>query len=333
MRRRTLMAALPFAGSALARAASAATEKMPLRVCVGPHAAMAPFFTGYEAGYFAEAGFEIDLERQPGSVRAIPLIAGGNLDVCFLSDHAALLNAVARGARIRIVAGRQVTLPGCNSIGAVYVRRQSFPHGIASLRPLKGSKVALIGDLGGIVHYGLEMLLAHDGMRPEDVQVQRMGRAESIAAFASGGVAALIADGTDAGVLPPSLELEQGPVWAQLQPGFEFSWIVFGGRLLDGNVEVGARFLRAYLRGNSEFLNGRTPAFLDELARSQNLDAGKTRAACRDGFVRDGRVSVEDLRRFIQWAAGKGLCPGSLDAAALIDTRFLEAVTRGSHRG
>jgi NitT/TauT family transport system substrate-binding protein len=323
LRRTLLAAALPCAAGALAGKAATKTK---LRVSVGPYVAMCPFFVGYEAGYFAEAGFDIEVQREPGSVQVIPLIAGGRIDVCFLGDHPSLLNAIARGARIRIVAGRELASATCHPVGAVYVSRKSFPNGIRNLRPLKGARVAVVGSLGAIAHYALDALLAHDGMRPDDVQAERMGAAESVAALRAGGVAALVSRGSDLDALPDSLQLSRGPVFANVQPGFQFSWIVFGRGLLDGDAQTGARFLRAYLRGASDFLKGRTPAFMDELARSQGLDPKVVRAGCRDTFVHDGAIRVPDLQRFVRWAVAKGYCPGTLDAAALIDTRFLAAM-------
>jgi len=332
MQRRTLLAALPFAGHALAGAASAA-DRTTLRVSVVPFMSMAPFFTAYEAGYFADAGFDVEVDREPASMQAIPLLAGGRLDVSFLSDDSGLLNAVARGARVRIVAGRELASPDCHPIGAVYVRRESFPHGLSSMKPLRGAKIAVGGGIGALSEYALDVLLEHDGMSRDDVQAMRMPRPQAAAALVSGAVAGFVAGGTEVVAFPQAFEFETGPVMARIQPGFQYSWIVFGSRLLEGDVATGARFLSAYLRGANEYRKGRTPAFVDELAKSQGMDPKVLRSFCRESSEPDGAIHLADLERFVRWAIGRGMCPATLQASALVDGRFLAAMNGGSKRG
>jgi hypothetical protein len=240
---------------------------------------------------------------------------------------------VARGARLRIVAGREIVSSSCHPVGAIYVRRDQFPNGLADLRPLKGARISTMGSLGGITHYALDALLKHSGMTPDDVQVLRIGPAESAAALLSGGVRAVISRETDLEARPDGLQLVRGPALADIEPGFQYSWIVFGQRLLDGDVRAGGRFLHAYLRGGREFLRGRTPAFLDELARSQGQDPAKVRAGCRDTFDHDGAIHLDHLERFVRWAAAKGFCPKTLEAKSLVDTRFLAAMQGAANRG
>jgi NitT/TauT family transport system substrate-binding protein len=329
MQRRTLLAALPFAGHALAGAASAA-DRTTVRVSVVPFMSMAPFFTAYEAGYFTEAGFDVEVDRETNSMQAIPLLAGGRLDVSFVADDAGLLNAVARGARVRIVAGRELASPDCHPIGAVYVRRESFPHGLSSMKPLRGAKIAIGGGgIGTLSDYALDVLLEHDGMSRDDVQAMGMPRPQAAAALVSGAVAGFVAGGTEVVAFPQAFEFETGPVMARIQPGFQYSWIVFGSRLLDGNVATGTRFLRAYLRGANEYRKGRTPAFVDELAKSQGMDQKVLRSFCRESSEPNGAIRLADLERFVRWAIGRGMCPATLKATALVDGRFLSEMNGG----
>jgi len=328
MLRRTLLASacavLPASRS------TSAPGRTQVRVAVGPYLTMSPFYVGYEFGYFTDAGFDVELKTGIGSVQLIPLAAGGEVDVCFLSQSPPFLNAVAKGARIKIVAGRDKAMSTCRGTGTVYVRQREFPNGISDLRLLRGKKVALTGTLGGHTHFVLDVLLEHFGMRPDDVQVLEMRqKAECIAALRSGAVDALVSDSTDLRPLQATLQLTTGPELADVLPGYEYSYIMFGRRLLDADVRTGANFLAAYLRGAREYLNGKTPAFMDEFARSSGLDPKVVRAECRDRFVHDGSIKVEDLRYYIRWAAAKGYCPAGLDPAACIDMRFLAAMQQG----
>ncbi len=58
-------------------------KRIPLRVALSPHLTMSPFYTGYEAGYFNEAGFDMELSKELPNVQSIPLLASGKLDVGF----------------------------------------------------------------------------------------------------------------------------------------------------------------------------------------------------------------------------------------------------------
>jgi NitT/TauT family transport system substrate-binding protein len=322
------LGALPVLGRALAEQA-AAGARMKLRVSVGPYLAMSPFFTAYESGYFAREGFDIELNRGPSSVQVIPVIAGGRLDVCFLSDHAAILNAVARGARIRIVAGREIASAVCRPIAQIYVRRDRFPNGISDLRPLKGAPIGVSGYPANVSAYMFETMLRHDGMSLSDVEVRRTEMAESIPALLSGSVTAILRSATETEGHPAMAQLAKGPTFGSVEPDFEYSWILFGPRLLDGDVQNGARFLRAYLHGARDFLDGKTPAFLDDLARSEGTDPKILRGECRQTFVPDGSIRIADLERFVRWAAVKGLSPTTLRATDLVDARFLAAMNGG----
>lgn len=328
MLRRTLLKSLP--GAALATTAARAAAPVRLRVSVGPYINMCPFYWGYESGYFAGAGFDIQVVQSIGSTQAIPLAAGGRLDVCFLAQSPPLLNAVARGARIRIVAGRDVASATCRPIGAVYARRRAYPNGLRDLRVLRGKKVAVSGNLGGATHFALDLLLERAGIRTSDVETVGLGTGEGLAALRSGAVEAYVASATDYTQVMDTLQLAPGPSLGDVLPGFQYSHILFGSALLDGDVGVGARFLAVWLRSAREFAAGSSPKFMDEFAKANDLDPKAVRGGCRGGLLLDGAIRTKDLQFYIDWAARKGFCPAGLKAATCVDGRFLAAVERSA---
>jgi NitT/TauT family transport system substrate-binding protein len=285
---------------------------------------MCPFYVAYESGYFRDAGFDVEVVKDMGSAQSLPLLAGGKLDVGFAGMVPAVVNAVVRGARVRLVAGRELVSPSCGTAGTVFLSREVFPHGVRSMRQLKGARIG-VTDSSPRTSFWLDTLLQHEGMRLSDVVMRKMPYHEEVAALHAGGIDALVSPETDLNAELGPLGLLAGPSTANLLPNFQFSYIVFGRRLLDGRVETGARFLRAYFRGASDFLGGRTPRFLDDYANQNNLDAKLLRQACRATFERDGTIHLGDLRRYTQWMAAHDLCPANVDPAALVDTRFLEA--------
>jgi len=327
MLRRTILAAVPGALCS-AISARAAAPRPTLRVATTHYITMAPFYQAYESGYFGAAGLDIEVTSGT-SIDLIPVAAGGKVDVCFFSVNLPFLNAVSRGARIRIVAGREIARATCRPPGVVYGLRKRFPNGIGDLRVLRGKKIAVSGGPGGLNFFCLDMLLNRAGMSSNDVVLMKMALPESIAALESGGVEALVASAVD--FRPTSGEaFVRGPSLADIMPNFQYAHIMFGGALLDGDAQTGARFLEAYFHGARDVLAGKSPAYLDELAKSTDADPKAVRAECRDSFVHDGAINAGDLETYIRWAARRGDCPSSLKASDCIDGRFLAAMRKES---
>jgi hypothetical protein len=297
---------------------------MQLVVSVANHLSMCPFYLAYESGYFEDEGFDPEVVKDTQSAQSVPLLAGGKLDVAFAGVTAAFVNAAARGVRVKLVAAREVISPTCGTMGTIYVSRRAYPNGVRSMRELRGARIGL-SPSGPGADFLLGSLLEHEGMRESDIVLRKLPAPESVAAIRAGRLDGFLSKESDFSPELRDLGLAPGPSIASFLPDFQFSYIAFGRRLLDGGVETGARFLRAYFRGAREFLNGRTPRFLDNFAKQNNLDATLLRQMCRGTFVRDGAIRLDDLRRHVQWFAAHHFCPAGLDAATLVDTRFLDA--------
>ncbi len=327
MRRRTFLAVPVIAAAGVLASCvkpASRTSRMKLRVSASNHLSMCPFYVAYESGYFADAGFDVELVKDIGMAQSLPLLAGGELDAGFTGFGPSVVNAVTRGARLRLVAGREVISPSCGTAGTIFVSRKAFPEGVRSMRQLKGARIGLNGS-SPQTGFWLDTLLRHEGMRESDVVVRKMRQTERVAAIRAGALEAFVSSEADLNPELRPLGLLAGPSVASLLPNFQFSYIVFGRRLLDGRVETGGRFLHAYFRGAGDFLRGRTPRFLDDFANQNNLDPKLLRESCRATFERDGTIHLDNLGRYIRWMAEHGLCPANVDAATIVDNRFLEA--------
>jgi len=285
---------------------------------------MCPFYLAYESRYFADAGFDVELVKDIGMAQSIPLLAGGRLDAGFTGFGPSIVNAVSRGARLRLVAGREVLSPSCGTAGTIFGSRKAFPDGLRTMRQLRGARLGINSTTPQTEFY-LDLLLQHERMSQNDLVVRKMPTTERLAALRAGALEAFLSTEADLNPELRQLGLVAGPTVASLLPGFQYSYIVFGRTLLEGAVNAGARFLRAYFRGANDFLLGKTPRFLDDYCNQNGLDAKLLRATCRATFERDGSIHLADLRRYAQWLAAKGLCPADVDAAAIVDTRFLDA--------
>jgi NitT/TauT family transport system substrate-binding protein len=305
------------------------SERTTVRVAASPYLVSSPFYVSYEGGYFTDAGLDVQLMRELPSLQSIPLLAAGKQDVGFVGLSAGLLNAVARGARVRIVAAREIASPSCDLTGMVYVRSSEFPNGIRDMRPLRHRRVSITSTTAAWM-LGLDKMLESAGMSRSDVEIRVLSANERVAALRAGSVDAIVVTSMDMTPMLKTWQIAPGPGMADVLPGFQCAFLVFGARLLDGDVRNGALFLRAYLRGLRDFLAGKTPAFLGEFARSNGLDPKLVQAGCRDAYEHDGKIHLNDIQAFIDWATSHGDITHPMSAQSAVDTRFLEAL-QGLH--
>jgi NitT/TauT family transport system substrate-binding protein len=300
-------------------------SRMDLRVSAVRRLSMCPFYVTYESGYFAQEGFDVELEKDMGTAQSLPLLAGGKLDASFTSFGPPVVNAVSRGARVRVVGGREVISTSCGTAGTVFVSRRKFPKGVQSMRQLKGARIGVSNSAPQTIFW-LDMMLQHEGMTLSDVEQRKMRETERIAAIHAGELDGFVATEPDMSGELAALGIWPGPSLSAVLPNFQYSHILFGSCLLDAPVETCARFLRAYFRGAAEFLAGKTPRFLADYAKESNLDPKLIGQRCRATFEPDGHLHLDDMRRYTEWMAAHDMCPGNLDVTAMVDTRFIEAI-------
>jgi NitT/TauT family transport system substrate-binding protein len=325
MQRRRLLPLLSAA--ALAGCARRVGRPPKLRVAHVPRFTMAPLYLADELGFFREAGLDVELLQVTDHVEMLPPLAAGRLDASFNVLIPAFINAVLNRARLKIVASRDVAVTGCSTGGALFGSRRAFPKGLRDLRALKGKRVA-IATQTGVTAFFLDQILASAGMRPDDVNVVVMRVPEAAAALTAGRIDALSAANVDVFLDQVSAKVVRSVTLAEILPNYQYSFVIFGATLLDGDPEVGIRFLEAYLRGVREFRSGRTPRALETLAQAARADPAAFRAACRDVISADGRVDPSSVQRFVDWAVKRGFTPKEVDASQLIETRFVEEAVR-----
>jgi len=316
-----------FVFSGLAAAASAVTgcsrrkttARRQVQVGLTPYLSMSPFHVAKESGYFSREGLDIEPSQFTEALQTVPLLAAGKLDVGFIANSPSLINSIAQGARVRIVAAREAATP-CSNAGRIFVSRKRFPNGVQELHQLKGKTFTVVSFTS---RFMLDVLLEHYGMRREDVRTERMNNQEGLAALQAGGVDAVIASSTDLTQAAAFAQLAPGPSFTAILPGFQFSFIVFGRRLLEGDPESGRSFLRAYFQGLGDFLHGKTPRFMRQYADANHLDPHVVETQCRNTMSADGAIRTADLDRFIHWCVANKYSPKIIEPASLIDARFL----------
>ncbi len=322
MERRTV---LSLAVASLAGCSSRAGREVErrVRVSVYPSLSACPFHLALEQGYFRKAGFRVVVEQLGDPTRFLPLLARGQLDVSFGALSPALINAVLKGARIRIVAGRQRAVAGCNDGAVLYADRRAFPGGLKDLRQLKGKRVGVTGRTN-VTGFALDVILSRVGLSAADIELKSLSHPEAAAAFLGGKLDAIAATYLDRDLEGLSPNVIRSIGLADVLPNHQYAYVVYGVSMLDADPDAGARFLGAYLRGVREFVAGKTPRFLEEYAKSNRLDPQRSREACRAYQSIDGEIDVNSMQLCIDWCVRNGYCPVPAAPEALIDRRFLE---------
>ena len=293
-----------------------------LRIASVPHISMSPLYLAEESGYFRDAGLEVIIRPIVQSNQLTPLLAGGELEAVFSTLQSPFLNAVGKGARVKIVAGRNRTIPGCGAVQTLYASRKMFPDGRFDLRKLAGRRIGGLRSASN-GEFSLETMLNTVGMTTEDIKMLMMPEPDAFAALISGKIDAAIATNFEKDPLAFSPEIVRGPGMADVAPGHQYAFVSYGPGLLDGDHELGVALLAAYLRGARGFIEGRTPRWFDEFAQMSRMDLARARAACRQDLTVDGAIDQPSIQRFIDWAVRKKYCLHAVAPAQLIETSFL----------
>jgi len=298
-----------------------------VRVLAMPYPYMAPLYLASEQGYFTQEGLHVQVDSNTASNTAIPLLAGGQADAAY-SISPALVNAITRGARVRIVAGRQFNAPECADARRLLGARAAFPRGFTEFRQLKGKRVG-ISNFSSPIAFGMDACLSAGGLTRDDIRIVLIKDNEATAMLTSGSLDVLVSTSEEMHLTRLRNRVVLGPALTDAYPGYMYSYVGFGRRFLDEDPESGVRFLRAFLRGARDFTEGKTPQFLMDLIRRNGLEPDTPNRLCRKGTAVDGRIPEADIQRFLDWCMLRKHVPRPVRAADLIDTRFLERMRGG----
>ncbi|HLG95228.1 MAG TPA: ABC transporter substrate-binding protein [Bryobacteraceae bacterium] len=301
-----------------------------LTVAFTPRITAAGLYLAEEQGFFRQAGLKVRRVTQRRSDYLVPLLVDGKIDVGFVQVTPTLLNAVAAGARIRLVAGRDVASRSCGSIGTLYGMRKNFPNGFGDLRVLKGRRVA-VSRTTNLEGFCLDADLASAGLDMHDIQVVEMDQAQAVAALVEARIDATVCNFLESRPEGLSPEIVRGPGMADLFSGMQYNFVAFGPSLLDGDPSPGVAFLTAFYRGVRAFASGHySTALLDILKNDLGMDPQLALQSCRSGSVLDGSIDRPSIQRVMDWAVRKGFCSKPLAISSIVDTRFVDIMNRKS---
>ncbi|HLI19938.1 MAG TPA: ABC transporter substrate-binding protein [Stellaceae bacterium] len=187
MRRTWLRASLIAAALSLLAPLARAADKIEAGAVGGPTATMWLYYVGFDEGFFAKHGIDLDIIFAPTAPGILQQLTAGSLDVVATTGTAEPIHAVDKGAKNIAIA----RIIGLNSPYALEAKPT-----IASIKDLKG-KTLVLGGLVDITAIYWDRMAAANGLKKGDVDITVIGAtAGRFAALKSGTVDATM-------VLPP----------------------------------------------------------------------------------------------------------------------------------
>jgi NitT/TauT family transport system substrate-binding protein len=304
-------------------ACSGIKEPAAIKVVFLPYLSNAPFFIAKEEGFFEEQGLTIELVEMARSSEAIPAIEGGDVDVVGGGLSAGLLNAIHRGANIKLVAdkGRMGT-DGCAT--TLLMASNSFLEAHPSKSPadLEGAKIGV--NPAGFTGYFAEKYLNQANLTLDDINLFKGKAAEQFEAISDGSLDIM---GASEPWATRVMQAGYGSIWVtanDIIPGASYAMVWYGPSLLGKDSDVGQRFMVAYLQGVRQFNQGKTDRNIEILAKYTELEPDLVSDACWVEIQDDGKITVSDVDDFQEWALGKELLDEIISEEMFWDSSFID---------
>jgi NitT/TauT family transport system substrate-binding protein len=294
-----------------------------LKVLLLPFLSFAPLFIAEEEGYFGEQGLEVEFVRLEKGAHAIPALVRGDLDVAGGGVSISTLNAMAQGSDIKYVADKGHAATDECAFTALVARRELVEAGgLDTTDQLRGLRVAV--DPVNFEGYYVEKLLNSNGLAFDDIEVVAMPESVLPDAFVEGTV-----DLATSGEpwVTRIVQAGNAVTWSSLrevEPEFQFAGILYGPNLLNKHVDVGRRFMVAYLKAVQRYNQGKTARNLDILTEYTGLDPELVEQACWPAFRDDGSINVPSILDFQAWAVEKGHLTSQVTEEQIWDSSFVE---------
>src|SRR5688572_18604623 len=204
-----------------------------------------PLFIAQEDGHFAAQSLEVELVNFGTSDREmIPAILQGQLDIGASTVSTATINVMAQGGNLKFVADKGFVDPqaACPSDGWVVRKEILETGGLNSLADLQGLNFTF--SQGNTFEYVADLLLADAGLTRQDVQILEIrDPATRLEAMSSG---TLDLTPISEPWITRMKNAGAGEMWlplAEVIPNYSVGTIIFGSNVLEGDPEIGVRFM------------------------------------------------------------------------------------------
>lgn len=304
-------------------AASVQNDNVKLRMVILPYLSFAPFFIAQEEGFFQEQGLDVEFVKLSEGMGALPLLIQGKLDVATGTIGINMMNAIARGGTVKIVADKgHINPKGC-PVNGILIRRGLINDSSDIVDQLRGKKISLnpISTDG----YYVEKAFTKIGLTMDDLQIKGFLIPPMRAQALKSGSVDIVH------VSEPWVTriLREGhsTLWVSAKdvvPNFQYAVIVFGPNLLNKNRKAGQRFMIAYLNAMRQYNKGKTDRNVEILSKYSGVERELLLEACWPALDSKGQIDVNSVLDFQKWAMEKGLLDRLIKENQFWDPSFVE---------
>ncbi len=288
-----------------------------------PYISFAPLLIAADEGYFAEQNLDVELLDLTRSAYGMPALAQGKIDVLSGTVNAGLLNAVARGSGVRIVADKGRAPTTGPPYTALVLRRDLAEAGVADEpERLRGMRMAAPKD--SISGFVVDRALKQVGLGIDELETAYMPSPSRLEALQNERIeASYLAEPW----LTRVLQAGHATMWltdTDVVPGSQYAVVMFGPSLLEERPDVGRRFMVAYLQGVRQYLEGKTERNLQIVGRHTGLDAEILRKMLWPPMRADGNINVQSVLECQMWFLERGLLERELGVAEFWEPAFVQ---------
>ena len=251
-----------------------------------------PNYAATEKGFFAEEGIQGDVVLIGSTDTLIQALIAGHVQVAIV-DPSAAINAVERGASLKIIGG---TVPI-----AAYTLVTCPKY--KSIKELKGTTIGVVSLVSGSTIFLREMLKAEGLELNRDYSIIQNGpTTQRLASLKNCSTSATMILGGD---LPRSRELgfaEIGRLHDYI-PNLQFHSLIVDGRWAEANNRLTVRYLKAMVRA-MQWAHSNREAAAELVTKRTGIPIKYTRDTVEEylsqGIIsRDGSVNREGFQRLI----------------------------------
>ena len=293
----------------------------------------APVYIGFNRGYFAQAGVDLQLQQYSTLQDMLEPLTAGRLEVAFdAAPGADLFNALAGAGGLKLVAN-QATTDGSRDAPfyALAVAQSLVDSGqVTSVSDLRGRAVNIVAR-GSAAQVNVDQALRTGGLSLDDVQVREVPMQASMAELRGGSLAAsflsepFVTQGRLDGTAHVLVNLEQ------LAPARDVAEVLYTTAFAQ-RQPLANNFMVAYLRGVRDYLKlfaGRPSperaSVVDQLIGFLSVkDPRLFDEMAMPAINPDGRMNAADLQAQRDWFVAQRLVSGQADVTQSIDTQFVD---------
>ncbi|MEP3919503.1 ABC transporter substrate-binding protein [Ascidiaceihabitans sp.] len=318
------------AASGLAAPALAANKK--IKVGALRFTSHSGNFVGYERGYFAEAGLDVEFEFFQAAQPMAVAIASGDVDYAVTAVSGGLINLAEKGA-IKVIGGALSEEAGID--GQKYlISDASYQAGITSLKDLDGKTYA-VTQAGSSFHYMGSKMAAAEGIDLRFTPLQKVGAI--IGAMKSGQV--------DAWSIVPHIAkpLAKAGAWHMVGnvsdyiPDYQVTTVFTSAKNAADERGMTESFLAGFSKGVDDYaaamINGTADqdAMIDLIHKYVYTDRERAKAAPSivNGTMRINKgaaLNIASIKDQLAWFQSEGLVDADISIEQLVDPSYVDMI-------